>query len=86
VPENYNGIEDADGCPELPKSCKPGGKCTGKAPTCTTCPCPGADYNSQLWKGDRIRAVLMDEGGTIIYRYSPAEVIDVNIPDKMLGK
>jgi Thrombospondin type 3 repeat len=86
VPENYNGIEDEDGCPELPKSCTPGWKCSGKAPECTTCPCPGADYNSELWKGDRVRAVLMDEWGTIIYRYSPAKIIDVDIPDKMLGK
>jgi hypothetical protein len=86
IPENMNGIEDKDGCPELPKSCKPGSKCSGKAPACTTCPCPWADFASELWKGDRVRAVLMDEAGQVIYRYSPAEVIDVTIPDKMLGK
>jgi PKD domain/Thrombospondin type 3 repeat len=86
IPENGNGVEDSDGCPELPKSCKPWSKCSGKAPNCTTCPCPWADYSSELWKGDRIRAVLLDEAGQVIYRYSPAEVIDVNIPDKMLGK
>lgn len=86
APENYNGIQDADGCPELPSSCAPGSNCSGKAPACNTCPCPGADFASELWKGDRIRALLLDENAEIIYRYSPLEVIDVAIPDKILGR
>lgn len=86
APENYNGIQDADGCPELPSSCAPGNNCSGKAPACNTCPCPGADFASELWKGDRIRALLLDENAEIIYRYSPLEVINATIPDKILGK
>lgn len=85
IPENYNGVQDLDWCPELPSSCKPWSKCSGQAPVCNSCPCPGADYGSQLWKGDSIRAVLLDENASIIYRYSPSNKIDVHIPDKMIG-
>lgn len=53
--------------------------------TCTQCPCPEADYGSTVWKWDRIRALLLDEAWEIIYRYTKPEIIDVEIPDEMLG-
>ena len=79
IPESKNGIEDGDGCPELPES-------LGKNPyveagNCTQCPCPYADYGSELWKGDRIRAILLDEAGSVIYRYTKPKIIEKNIAD-----
>jgi hypothetical protein len=46
IPENYNGKEDKDGCPELNQNTSPKGNI--KADTCTQCPCQKADYGAQL--------------------------------------
>jgi len=32
-----------------------------------------------------VRAILLDPGGTIIYRYSQPEIIEKDIPNQMLG-
>lgn len=55
-----------------------------EAGECTSCPCPYADYGSALWKGDRIRAILLDEAGEVIYRYTKPEIIEADIPTEML--
>lgn len=147
IPENKNGIQDKDGCPELiapsgggnawagagagsataggnPAGGTPAGDSPSWSPTgadgsdgttawsdgatngqtdwgdgdvtdddshidagpCNSCPCQEANFWSSLWKGDRIRAVLYDEWKSILYRYSPPKIIEVRIPDVMLGK
>lgn len=88
TPESANGSSDADGCPEAPvddnNDNNNGDNWFVKIDTCTQCPCPEADYASSLWKWDRVRALLLDPAGKIIYRYSAPEIIDEDIPDKML--
>jgi Thrombospondin type 3 repeat len=88
TPESANWSSDADGCPEAPEDEENdnnnGDNWLVRIDTCTQCPCPEADYASSLWKWDRIRALLLDPAGNIIYRYSAPEIIDEDIPDKML--
>jgi len=52
-----------------------------EAGECSECPCPYADYGSALWKGDRIRALLLDKDGEIIYRYTSPKIIEKNIAE-----
>ncbi len=88
TPESANGSSDADGCPEAPEDEENdnnnGDNWLVRIDTCTQCPCPEADYASSLWKWDRVRALLLDPAWKIIYRYSAPEIIDEDIPDKML--
>lgn len=81
VPEHKDGKEDDDGCPELPATDPKRNERNPfiKAGKCTQCPCPFADYASALWKGDRVRALLLDPAGKIIYQYSQAEMIKADI-------
>ncbi len=60
VPEAYNDILDADGCPEYdinvsfpPTKLQPG--------TCSTCPCQYAQNDGLLAPWDRVKAVLFDK-------------------------
>ena len=87
IPESANGSEDGDGCPELPDESGDGWSDDPfvEAKNCTSCPCPYADYGSALWKGDRVRALLLDEAGGIIYRYTKPEIIMEDIPDQLQG-
>lgn len=88
TPESGNGSSDADGCPEAPvddeNDNNNGDNWFVKIDTCTQCPCPEADYASSLRKWDRVRALLLDPAGKIIYRYTAPEIIDEDIPDKMI--
>lgn len=90
TPESANGKSDADGCPEAPKDSSTDPNTPPnplvEVESCTQCPCPEADYKSSLWKGDRIRALLLDPWGTVIYKYTEPEIIQEDIPDKLLWK
>ena len=78
--ENYNGIADYDGCPEIWSELA----CEGKnmddmfntplltPGECNQCPCPVADITADLTNGDNIKAVLKDKTKEIPYRYSPS--------------
>ena len=62
VPEDINGVNDSDGCPEgeIPKappennSLKPG--------ACNSCPCQYAKNDSAVLEWDIVKAVLYDFG------------------------
>ena len=57
VPENYNGIQDKDGCPEIQQiSDQP----QLKVVWCNTCPCQFADYSSPFTPWLSIEAYLVD--------------------------
>jgi len=90
TPESQNGNSDSDGCPEAPADESTDSDVPDnpliEVDTCTQCPCPEADYASALWKWDRVRAMLLDEWGTIIYKYTKPEIIQEDIPSKLLGK
>lgn len=59
VPENYNWIDDKDGCPELdiPKDID---QPQLKVVWCNTCPCQFADYSSPFVPGLSIQAYLVN--------------------------
>ncbi len=57
-----------------------------EAGPCNTCPCQTANFWSALWKWDRVRAVLYDEAKSILYRYSPPKIIELRVPDVMMGQ
>lgn len=90
TPESANGDSDGDGCPEAPWDESDDPEVPDnplvEVDSCTQCPCPEADYASSLWKWDRVRALLLDEAGSIIYKYTKPEIIQEDIPDKLLGK
>lgn len=69
IPENYNWISDADWCPEI-ESVNPNVDSYVQVVNCNSCPCQYADYGSQIWRGDSIRAVLYDRNGSIVHTYS----------------
>ncbi len=79
--ENYNGINDLDGCPEIDTS----DSCTPYENTCTdvlcpwacySCPCQFADYISDLAPWDKIKAKLFDLTRKYFYDESPVVLID----------
>lgn len=62
VPENINGIEDADGCPEGKTTCDFPQTNSLKPGACNSCPCQYAKNDSAVLEGDVIKAVLYDNG------------------------
>lgn len=84
--ENYNGINDLDGCPEIwnAKNC-PAYRtlewpwdcddvlCPGP---CFSCPCQFADYASDLAPGDKVWAKLFDLTRTYFYDDSLPVLVD----------
>lgn len=73
TPENMNGIEDVDGCPEFTDvpDVNP-----GVTPQCNVCPCPYVQNAADLVQWDKVRAVLMNSGGTVRINTSPIEIIE----------
>ncbi len=78
IPENYNGIEDFDWCPEiwLNESCNiwPNNM---KIPEnniiqneCLSCPCAFSDFANDLNINDKVKAILWDFDMKIIYSES----------------
>ena len=59
IPEDYNGIQDSDGCPEPPSQCLEE-NCTLVSPNCNKCPCQYADFSNTLHPNDKVRARLRD--------------------------
>lgn len=90
TPESANGQSDKDGCPEAPNDETSNEDIPNnplvEVDSCTQCPCPEADYASALRKWDRVRAMLLDEAWSIIYRYTKPEIIQEDIPSKFLGQ
>jgi hypothetical protein len=81
IKENYNGVADYDGCPEIWAELACEGKwiedILNNTPLitpgeCNQCPCPIADITANLTNGDNIKAVLRDKKKEIPYRYSPS--------------
>ncbi len=75
IPENSNGTQDDDGCPELPNSGNIPSRSTIRVSGCVQCPCPKADYNAQVLPGDRIKAILTDPTGEIVYSHAAPKVV-----------
>jgi PKD repeat protein len=99
VPENKNGTEDEDWCPEITPwsgwwgggwgwwSSSAGSSSAGwgwwwgtndpwvQPDECIQCPCPKADFISELMPWDRVKAVLVDPSEEIIYSHSAPRVI-----------
>ncbi len=90
IPENYNGIEDFDGCPEIWAN----NNCnlwdfnywfwdidnytdlpTITTTECLSCPCAFSDYANDLVLDDKIRALLWDLDMSIIYSETIPEPI-----------
>lgn len=76
IPENYNWIEDKDWCPEVSyiQTWTSISVCE-----CNSCPCQFVDYQSQLWKNDKIRALLFDKDWNLLYRYSLPKTVNQDI-------
>lgn len=73
IPENYNWVEDKDWCPEIEFLNQVS---SVQQWVCNQCPCQYADFGSQIWKGDKVRAVLCDKDWNTVYNYSsPREII-----------
>ncbi len=68
LPENINGIEDKDGCPEI-STIK--NKFIFTTENCQSCPCHRADWDSELMVWDTIWAVLVNP-------YSPEEIYNIS--------
>lgn len=71
IPEDKNGIEDEDGCPEIPTPCTEDWDCPLVNPLCNSCPCQFADFSNTLHKNDSLRAKLFDQKRRVEYNYSP---------------
>jgi hypothetical protein len=59
IPENHNGFQDSDGCPEVGEH----DICSQKPytqPICVQCPCPYFDAGGDLIPGQQVRATLRD--------------------------
>lgn len=69
IPEDKNGIQDEDGCPEITPPCQ-GSNCPLVQPLCNSCPCQYADFSNTLHKNDAVSAQLWDAGLKIHYRSS----------------
>ncbi|MDO4714174.1 MAG: hypothetical protein Q4B28_06105 [bacterium] len=70
IPEEINGIQDQDGCPEITPPCT-GTHCPLVAPLCNSCPCQYADFSNTLHKNDSVRAHLGDQEFKAHYSSSP---------------
>ncbi len=77
VPESNNGYQSKDGCPEPPRVSMPDRprKPYISAWTCNQCPCPSSNYDAELMPWDRVKAVLVDKAGEIIYSHSSPVLI-----------
>ena len=73
TPENMNGVEDADGCPEFTDVPQIP---AGITPQCNACPCPYVQTDADLQQGDKVRAILLDESGKVRINTSPIELIE----------
>lgn len=73
TPENFNGIEDGDGCPEFVDTTDIDPGVT--AAQCNACPCPYAQSDADLVQGDKVRAVLLNPTGGRIST-SQTEIIE----------
>ncbi len=91
IPENYNGIEDFDGCPEIWANLE----CSvwnldhnnynlslndienGKIiqPQCLACPCSFSDFANTLTTTDQVKAILWDVDMSVLYSESIPESI-----------
>lgn len=69
IPEDYNGVQDNDGCPEPPSQCE-GENCPLVLPNCNSCPCQYVDFSNTIHKNDQIRAQLRDPQSKSHYTYS----------------
>jgi len=73
IPENYNGINDKDGCPEIEV---PDNKPTLKIDNCNSCPCQFADYKAAFLPWMSIQAILVNPyNPNQIYKYSKEEIV-----------
>ena len=59
VPENYNWIEDKDGCPEI-KELHNVNQPILKVDNCNSCPCQFADYTNPFMYGLQVQAALIN--------------------------
>ncbi|HOG15061.1 MAG TPA: hypothetical protein PK674_00585, partial [Candidatus Absconditabacterales bacterium] len=75
IPENYNGIEDSDGCPEIDVDKLNDEEANITAKECFSCPCNFSDFANDLNIKDKVKAILWDFGMTTIY----SETIPENI-------
>ena len=75
IPENGNGVQDDDGCPELPGWGNVPSRSTIQVNGCVQCPCPKVDYEAQVLPGDRVKAVLTDPSGEIVYSHTAPRVV-----------
>ncbi|MCK9466710.1 MAG: thrombospondin type 3 repeat-containing protein [Candidatus Absconditabacterales bacterium] len=74
IPENYNGIEDSDGCPEIDID----GEIDDSGISvkeCFSCPCDYSDFANDLNIKDRVKAILWDFDMTTIYSETIPESI-----------
>jgi len=44
---------------------------------CNMCPCPYANIDSSLWKGDQVKAWLFSEDGSKFYIWSLPRLFDL---------
>lgn len=71
LPEDYDGVEDWDWCPDFDELSGSWNNSSYISVTpCNQCPCEYADFFSSLRKSDQIRAVLLDADWKIIYKSS----------------
>jgi len=75
IPENYNGIEDSDWCPEIDVDKLNDEEANITAKECFSCPCNFSDFANDLNIKDKVKAILWDFGMTTIY----SETIPENI-------
>lgn len=71
IPENFNGVEDKDGCPELDFNPTTNINSTVDVVSCNQCPCQYASYSKTITPNDKFRAVIYDSQTRTIYNFSP---------------
>lgn len=74
IPESNNGSQWDDWCPEIPPSTAPD-RSIIKVDNCVQCPCPKADFDAEVIPGDRVKAVLIDPSGDIVYSHTAPRII-----------
>jgi hypothetical protein len=80
IAENYNDLDDTDGCPELDTDgittqCKPSPSTAIGLWTCRQCPCQFAGYAWDIMAGDTIRATLYNLSWNIYQTSSVERVV-----------